>query len=64
MNSSTSPAFNDWRTSSYCGTNGECVKVAAADGRVAIGDSKGAGMLIVTEADYENLLSRIKKGMV
>ncbi|GAA1643973.1 hypothetical protein GCM10009733_046350 [Nonomuraea maheshkhaliensis] len=66
MNDSTSPVFNNWHMSSYCGTNGECVEVAATNGRVAIRDSKNPdmGMLVMPEADFENLLSRIKKGIV
>ncbi|MEV0829979.1 DUF397 domain-containing protein [Nonomuraea rubra] len=66
MNSSTGPRFSNWRTSTYCGTNGECVEVAAADGRVAIRDSKNSdeGMLVVSVADFENLLARIKQGLI
>jgi hypothetical protein len=43
----------EWRKSSYSGSNGECVEVAALTGAVALRDSKDPSGAVLTVAPGE-----------
>ena len=48
MGSSVDPPTRGWRTSSYSGTNGNCVETASSDGLVLVRDTSDRDCGILT----------------
>jgi hypothetical protein len=58
---------DQWKRSSFCGHNGNCLEVRLLDdGTVAIRDSKNLDLqpLVVSASAYRRLIERIKLGDV
>lgn len=54
----------DWRKSSFSGANGDCVEVAAAEGRIAFRHSKEPeqGTLLYTRSELAAFIEGCKAG--
>lgn len=53
-----------WRTSSYSGTNGQCVEVAVVGNRIAVRDSKDRSgpVLVFTQSEWRAFLAGARDG--